>query len=502
MVFKMARPTTRTGTANATFRQRVPADIKRILAGLPRRYRPIGWGKDEIVISLRTADKGAIPAAHAKVMAEVERHYAGLRAGFRPLSNKEAVALAGEVYRDFQQFEDDPGEGALWRDILEQNKDAQVGNFGLQLGIGDKARVRHAMEYRFGALADGCLARHAILTDANSRWKLVHALADAMNDAARKLAKNAAGDYRPDPNADRFPDMKSAVQPTTSTSDFPKSLQTVWQLFEAWRAHALRMNKKANTLDRYAPCIRSLDTWARGRPAASLTDDDVWEWAEARTAKDGVSPKTVNRVDLAAVKSVFTWATTRAGSRVLSTNPASGVRVDEPNEPVTRDKRFTTKEWQAILQAARSAPDDPDNPTLGYAKRWVPWIAAYTGARVSEITQLRGKDVRRDGATWIIDFNPEAGGIKTNEARVVPIHDHLVELGFPDFAKSCGVGPLFYDPRRRQHANAKRSQAENRSGELSEWVREVANLDRSIAPNHTGDTCSNRLRWTRALIHA
>lgn len=481
MAFRMARPVARRGTANAAFRQRIPADIKRILAGLPRRYRPTGWGKDEIVISLRTADPKAIPAAHAKIMGEVERHYAGLRAGFRPLSNKEAVALAGEAYREFQQFEDDPGDPDKWWGRLLENMKAQAGWFSLM--IGEEARQRDSMEQQLGPLADLYLARRAILTDPDSRWKFIRALAEALNDAYLKLAKNAEGDYRPDPNADRFPEWKPPVQPTAPATGSPKSEPTVAQLFEAWRSHALRLNAKPNTLDRYAPCLRSLDAWAAGRPAGSLSEDDIWQWAEARTSK--VSPKTVNRVDLAAVKSVFTWAASRSGGRVLPHNPAKGVRLDEPNEAVTRSALFTAEEWKAILLAARRAPDDTDNPTLGYAKRWVAWIAAYTGARVSEITQLRGQDVRREGETWVIDFNPEAGGIKTNEARIVPVHEHLLELGFVAFATSRDKGPLFYDRTRRQHADAKRSQAENRSGEIAEWVREVARLDPRIAPNHT-----------------
>jgi len=36
-----------------------------------------------------------------------------------------------------------------------------------------------------------------------------------MNDAALKLAKNAGGDYRQDPNADRFPELKPPAQPDT-----------------------------------------------------------------------------------------------------------------------------------------------------------------------------------------------------------------------------------------------------------------------------------------------
>lgn len=184
-----------------------------------------------------------------------------------------------------------------------------------------------------------------------------------MNDAAQKLARNAAGDYRPDPNADRFSELRLPVQSSAPTGAPTKSEPTVAQLFAAWRSHALRLNAKPNTLDRYAPCLRSLDAWASGRAAASLSEDDIWEWAEARTSK--VSPKTVNRVDLAAVKSVFTWAASRAGGRVLLHNPAKGVRLDEPSEAVTRSALFTNEEWNAILLEALRVPDDADNPTLG-----------------------------------------------------------------------------------------------------------------------------------------
>ena len=71
------------------------------------------------------------------------------------------------------------------------------------------------------------------------------------------------------------------------------------------------------------------------------------------------------------------------------------------------------------------------------AKRWVPWLAAYTGARVGKLAQLRKQDVAREGEHWIIRLTPDAGTIKTNEARTVVLHPHLVELGFPAF-----VGPL------------------------------------------------------------
>jgi integrase len=193
----------------------------------------------------------------------------------------------------------------------------------------------------------------------------------------------------------------------------------------------------------------------------------------------------MNRVDLAAVKSVFEWAASRPGKRLLPSNPAREVRLNEPAEIVTRSPLFTREEMAAILGAASAVPDDDENPTLAYAKRWAPWIAAYTGARISEICQLRGVDVRRDGDVWIFDFTPSAGSIKTSEARVVPIHEHLLARGFVEFARKAGAGPLFYDPKRRKKREAAASQAEKRGGDVSTWVREATNLDLRLKPNHT-----------------
>ena len=55
---------------------------------------------------------------------------------------------------------------------------------------------------------------------------------------------------------------------------------------------------------------------------------------------------------------------------------------------------------------------------------------------------------------WAIRLTPEAGTIKTGEARTVPIHNHLIEQGFLDFVKLAGSGPLFYQPSARRKAGA------------------------------------------------
>ncbi len=51
------------------------------------------------------------------------------------------------------------------------------------------------------------------------------------------------------------------------------------------------------------------------------------------------------------------------------------------------------------------------------------------------------EDVRQhpDGF-WTINITPEAGTVKGNVARVVPLHEHLVDQGLIGFAQSKGNG--------------------------------------------------------------
>jgi integrase len=124
------------------------------------------------------------------------------------------------------------------------------------------------------------------------------------------------------------------------------------------------------------------------------------------------------------------------------------------------------------------------------ARRWVPWICAYTGARAGEITQLRGQDVKeRDGikAIWI---TPEAGSVKTGEPRWVPIHEHLIAQGFLDYVKRKGKGPLFYNPALKDGGgdaditNPKDPPAVIMRNVLGRWIRKIGIKDKEVQPNH------------------
>src|SRR5258705_9315046 len=112
--------------------------------------------------------------------------------------------------------------------------------------------------------------------------------------------------------------------------------------------------------------------------------------------------------------------------------------VSEARRSVIIDRGFTDDEAKVILRAALEATDP--------VRRWVPWIGAYTGARISEICQLRAEDVVKVDDIWCMKFDPEAGSLKTSGSeRIIPVHPALIENGFLKFATTVKSGPLFAD---------------------------------------------------------
>ena len=108
-------------------------------------------------------------------------------------------------------------------------------------------------------------------------------------------------------------------------------------------------------------------------------------------------------------------------------------------------KAFRPEEAKVILRAALAVSNTRD--AFPRAKRWVMWLCAYSGARAGEVTQLRGVDVIPRGDFYAMRLTPEAGSIKTGNARTVPLHEHLIAQGFIDFVRAQGGGPLFHNVR-------------------------------------------------------
>jgi integrase len=473
----MARPVQRKGTSNGQFRLAIPTDVQRILAKLPGSYRPRGWGKAEITLTLGTSDKRQMAAEHARIRSEVEARFAALRSGPRTLSQKDAIALAGEVYQGFASGgEDNPGAASVWRQVLAANDAARYGECeraSLKI-IGDAAARREAMNERFGGMADAVLATKCLIVGEESRWKLVEALARALDDAARKLEKNAEGDYSPDPAARRFPKWQGdndAAAPQGNGGARKKL--TLPALFEQWAQHPEQATQAAATISRYRSVFTAAATFLRNPDARGVTTADVRGYIEGRMRDEAapLKPRTARDVHKAALSAVYNWA---VGKGIVPSNPASDVPIKVRREQRVRDKDATEKEARAIAAAAIAVtPETAVARTLAAALRWCPLLCLYTGCRIGEATQLRREDVSEVDGVWVLRITPEAGTVKAGEARHVPVHSRLVELGFLAFVESATeTGPLFFDPATRRQKNAVTPQSQLVAGKVGQWARE------------------------------
>jgi integrase len=218
--------------------------------------------------------------------------------------------------------------------------------------------------------------------------------------------------------------------------------------------------------------------------AARVRRADIVKWRDHLRLEAGPkgkprSAKTINDSYLSAVRTVFAYAVDRL---LLADNPAAGVKpLPKDKKTVLRERDFTEAEQRMILSATLKSPPPLMSAHKAAARRWVPWLCAYTGARVNEITQLRGTDVAEIEGIWTIHITPEAGTVKTGIARTVPLHEHLIDQGFLTFAK-IKEGPLFYNPDGRRKDDG-RHPFKLVGNKLAQWVRDLG-LEQGVAPNH------------------
>lgn len=175
------------------------------------------------------------------------------------------------------------------------------------------------------------------------------------------------------------------------------------------------------------------------------------------------------------------WA---VANRRISANPVEGLSVKVPKPIRLRDRDLTDDEALVILTAAISPSTGRISREHAAARRWIPWLCAYGGARVNKMTPLRGCDFRVVDGIPLIRITPEAGSVKTGLRRDVPVHPHLVEQGFPTYVRERGDGPLFYDPTAARSWTSAHPLYKKIGERLAAWVRSLGVVDTGVDPNH------------------
>jgi integrase len=481
----------RKGSRNVYYKRRIPKDVQRKAAGLTL-HLPVGDAEvpytiseaaREVVVSLRTAIPAEVKERNAAIDAYLERIWNALRAeGPVSLTHRQVTAIAGGFYRAWTSdvrsrttaVEQDPETGrmkVMVRPDITPDELEAVRDQWTTLITDDDPRT---LEKHLGPVADRLLLEAGIArVDADTRAMLLVECARAMRDALDTSRRNREGDYSPDTTAARFPEWTPPQGSAGAASKRPaKSLAA---LIAGWKAEAEKVGQSRSTTEGYAQIATAFKTFLGHDDAQRLTRDDVIRYKDERLKT--VKAKTVKDGDLAALNAVFNWA---VGNGKLADNPAKGVTLKVPKSRRLRPKGFRDDEAVAILRAARGVTDNGKAPQRVAANRWVPWLCAYTGARVGEMVQLRKADVRSAGGYWTLHITPEAGTVKTAVAREVIVHPHLIDMGFIDFVKRQPDGYLFMVQKDGAEWRAPWRTAKNR---VTEFVRTVV-TDPHVQPNH------------------
>jgi integrase len=478
---------------NFSARKRLPDDVREEYG---RRY-----GQRLEAKFFAAASKGAAKAKQE--FRDWETEVAGRIAAIRAqrtgegvaLTLRQARALAGEWYEWFlaKHPASDHRKWATLRDELHEAERETVGEAEWERSDPDELwrtdeQFRKAMRPVFADAGDTALflAMKGVTLNGEAQALFLDWLYEDLAAALRKLIRAAHGDYRDDKYAERFPKFAGS-----DTGEMPQ------QLFEAW---VIERKPARGTVESWRYVFAEMAKHFKDRSAASISPDEAQDWIRSLVGTRSAS--TVRKNWITASKTVFGWALEH---KRVPRNPFAHVKITVQKKHRLRDTQaFLPDEWRIILRASlvTTKLDTPDDA----AKRWVPWLCAYSGARPGEITQLRGGDViERDGVHGL-RITPDAGTVKNKKARVIPIHEHLIEQGFLQFVKNQGAGPMFYRVATHDGGSdplkAKKPRYAQARQRLADWVRDLGISDPELLPNHAGDTHSNKSLTARASASA
>jgi hypothetical protein len=443
-------------------RKAIPADVRNDYAALYGRRR------EELFRAPPDCTPSQAKALHAAWLEDVENRIETLRAKKRgeghDLTQRDALALAGEWYRWLVgQHEDNPGSQRAIPAPLPGQPDAQhvTDNWAaaqwavvdeLEAAVGGpplaidwtapEARKAWQPILADRAQADQFLTGKGELLTPAARDTFLDAVLSEFLTATSLLSRRAGGDYSEDQHLKQLPEYRrngsgsgtsvSGAAPRAGLARSSKGSKgpTAMQLFTDYIAAVKSAEGTITTrrvvfttLDKHLAASANSHS---GRSFDALSDEDAQRWIASLITNER-SAGTVKRTWINSLKAVGRWAVQQY---LIERNPFEHCSVRVPRQVRNRETRaFRTDEMRLILNACNAITHSRPVPVIA-ARRWVPWICAYTGARGGEIMQLRGQDViERDGIKTLL-LTPDAGPLKTRQARVVPVHEHLIEQGF------------------------------------------------------------------------
>ena len=396
----------------------------------------------------------------------------------------------------------------LWIDELHRNEDSDYSKtikkmsssdeqFFLKVisGSATNQEIEKELKCFFGIYE---LFKYNIPVSGTPKWRaLGRATAIAEIELNRILMERNIGDFSSKTTVEFLQPQRQALLmqtdqpgPTSQvTTDAPvKHVRAkpvpIYALFDDYMSELKADNRGEAAERRWRPVIKRLVDFIGHEDVSRMTKTNLIEWKDS-LVRD-LSNKTIADVYIVAIKAIFKWAV--ANGRIES-SPASALKIKSVKKQYGRERGFNDEEALALLEAVSTyKPKHSQNPRTNEhekttsAKRWTPWLCAFTGSRIAEMTQLRKEDIQsKDGFSYM-RITEDAGSVKTGGYRDVPVHPQLLELGFLDFVASSPDGPLFFANRSNPAACLKRSASLAET--IAKWVRSLNVLPETVQPNH------------------
>jgi len=402
----------------------------------------------ELKRSMGTRDMAEAKRLIAAVLADYDAAVSVAEGGPVRLTHRQVTALAGLWRtREIARHEDDPGPAENWGELLSI--------------LGDQETPKERAKF-IGGYVDALLTAEKLSIDQDTRERLSEALFWQVVESARVLVRRADGDY----SKDHGPPSLPAWQPPGEDNNGGQGV-TLMDIFDKWAASG---QGNAKTVYGWRGKLQSLIDHVGHDDPTTITKRDALAWKAALLAGDR-HPNTVANY-LVVASTIFNFG---VDNELITSNPIKGTKTGRGQES-SRDKPYTDDDLRRILTMARSEK--------GY-RRWVPWLLAFTGARLQEVTQLMKEDVREEGAIWFIFVTNEGDGqaVKNSSSkRRIPLHPALISEGFIEYVRKLSAGSGVFADITPDRFGAKGG---NASKALGRWVRKTVGItDPAKAPNH------------------